>query len=155
MPLFFSCSFRFYLGLALGQQKDTSCKRRAETVKYLSEGVEFLLKKMTDDSDDPSINLNKWQQTSLSSNNLMRLDNVQWLQGCALLGSICENLPNLPCGVMPSQTYLHLSSMLACDLMARLVARGDTYHQVEWVLFESHFKPVSYTHLTLPTKLEV
>ncbi|XP_068729619.1 uncharacterized protein [Montipora capricornis] len=131
---------RFYLGLALCQQKDAISKRTEEAVKYLSEGVEYLLRQITSDSDEPSINPNKWQQTSLSSNNLIRLDNVQWLEGCALLGSICKNFPNVPCGVMSSQRYLHLSSMLATDVMSRLVARGDTYHEVEWILFKSHFQ---------------
>ena len=140
LSFIFSCSCRFYLGLALCQQKDAISKRTEEAVKYLSEGVEYLLRQITGDSDEPSINPNKWQQTSLSSNNLIRLNNVQWLEGCALLGSICKNFPNVPCGVMSSQRYLHLSSMLATDVMSRLVARGDTYHEVEWILFKSHFQ---------------
>lgn len=136
----FFCLYGFYLGLALCQQKDGPGKRKEEAIKYLSEGVEHLLNQMTADSDDPSIDPEKWQQTTLSSNNLMRPNNVQWLQGCALLGNACKNMPTVPSGVMSTDNALHLSSMLASKILSCLVARGDTYHQVEWVLFETHFQ---------------
>ena len=134
------CVCRFCLGLALCQQKDGPGKRKEEVVKYLSEGVEYLLNQMTADLDNTNVDPEKWQQTTLSSNNLMRPDNVQWLQGCVLLASTCKNMSKIPSGVMPTDDALHLSSMLASYVLSHLVARGDTYHQVEWALFESHFQ---------------
>ena len=140
VPLFFLACDRFYLGLALSQQKNGPDKRKEEAVKYLSEGIEHLLNQMSVDSDDPSKDPEKWpQQTTLSSNNLLRLDNVQWLQGCVLLGNLCKQLSTKPSDVMSTDDALHLCAMLASQVLTSLVARGDTYHQVEWVLFESHF----------------
>ena len=109
-------------------------------MKYLSEGIEHLLNQMNTESNEPIKDLEKWpQQTSLSSNNLLRCDNVQCLQGCILLGSLCKKMPTLSPGVMSADNALHLSAMLSSHILSHLVARGDTYHQVEWVLFESHF----------------
>lgn len=131
---------RFYLGLALCQQKNGPGKRTQEAVKYLSEGIECLLNQMSTESNDPSKNPEKWQQqTYLSSNNLLRCDNVQWLQGCALLGRLCKQMSTTMPGVMSADNALHLCAMLASHVLSHLVARGDTYHQVEWVLFETHF----------------
>lgn len=130
---------RFFLGLALCQQKGGAGKRKEEAVKYLSEGIEYLLNQMSADSNDPSKDPEQWQQTTLSSNDLLRPDSVQWLQGCGLLGSLCKQMPTTPSGVMSTDIALHTSALLASDVLSRLVARGDTYHQVEWVLFETHF----------------
>lgn len=126
--------------MALCQQKDGPGKRKEEAVKYLSEGVEHLLNQLTADLDNAKVDPEKWRQTTLSSNKLIRPDNVQWLHGCALLGSTCKNMSKVPCGVMSTDNALLLSSMLASYVLSHLVARGDTYHQVEWVLFESHFQ---------------
>ena len=137
---FFLVLGRFYLGLALCQQKDGPGKRTQEAVKYLSEGIEHLLNQMSTESNDPSKDPEKWpQQTALSSNNLLRLDNVQWLQGCALLGSLCKRMSTTSPGIMSSDNAFHLCAMLSCHVLSHLVARGDTYHQVQWVLFETHF----------------
>ena len=148
MPFFTGINFvlsplmlnRFYLGLALCQQKDGLGKRKDEAIKYLSEGIEHLLIQMTVDSDNPSIDPEKWQQSTLSSSNLMRPDNAQWLQGCVLVGNACKSMPTVSSGVMSTDNALHLSSMLASYVLSCLVARGDTYHQVAWVLFENHFQ---------------
>lgn len=126
--------------MALCQQKNGPGKRKEEAAKYLSEGIEHLLNQLSADSDNPSKDPEKWpQQTTLSSNNLLRLDNVQWLQGCALLGNLCKQMSTRPSGVMSTDDTLHMCAMLASQVLTCLVARGDTYHQVEWVLFESHF----------------
>ena len=131
---------RFYLGLALCQQKSGPGKRTQEAVKYLSEGTEHLLKQMSTESNEPIKDPEKRpRQTCLSSYNLLRCDNVQWLQGCALLASLCKKMPTTPPGVMSADSALHLSGMLSSHVLSHLVARGDTYHQVEWVLFETHF----------------
>lgn len=95
---------------------------------------------MTADSDKPGFDPEKWQQTTLSSNNLMRPDNVQVLQGCALLGSACKGMSTLPTGIMSAQDSLHLSVKFSSYVLSHLVARGDTYHQTEWVLYEAHFQ---------------
>ena len=138
-PSFFGLG-RFYLGLALCQQKSGAGKRTQEAVKYLSEGVEHLLNQMSAEPNELIKDPEKWpQQTFLSSNNLLRCDNVQWLQGCALLGSLCKKMPTTPLGVMSADNALLLSAMLSSHVLSHLVARGDTYHQVEWVLFETHF----------------
>ena len=109
-------------------------------MKYLSEGIEHVLNQMSTESNETIKDPEKWpQQTSLSSNNLLRCDNVQWLQGCALLSSLCKKMPSTPPGVMSADTALHLSAMLSSHVLSHLVARGNTYHQVEWVLFETHF----------------
>lgn len=126
--------------MALCHQKDGPGKRKEEAVKYLSEGVEYLLNQMTADLENTNTDPETWQQTTLSSNNLVRPDNVHWLQGCGLLGSTCKNMSKVLSGVMSTHNALHLSSMLASYVLSHLVARGDTYHQVEWVLFESHFQ---------------
>ena len=140
IPHMWFCVCRFYLGLALCQQKDGPGKRESEAIKYLSEGVQHLLIQMTADSDKPGFDPEKWQQTTLSSNNLMRPDNVQLLQGCALLGSACKGLSTLPTGIMSAQDSLHLSVKFSSYVLSHLVARGDTYHQTEWVLYEAHFQ---------------
>ena len=107
----------------------------------MTEGIEHLLNQMSAESNDPSKDPEKWpQKTTLSSNNLLRLDNVQWLQGCALLGSVCKQMTTTPSGVMSTDDALHLCTTLASHVLTHLVARGDTYHQVEWVLLECHFK---------------
>ena len=130
---------RFYLGLALCQQKDGPGKRKEEAIKYLSEGIEHLLNQMSTEANDPSKDPEKWQQTTLSSSNVLRPDNVQWLQGCAFLGNLCKQMKTPPSGVMSTDDALHTSAMLASHVLSRLVARGETYHQVEWVLYETHF----------------
>ena len=131
---------RFYLGLALCQQKSGAGKRTQEAVKYLSEGIEHLLNQMSSEPNEPNKDPEKWpQQKSLSSSKLLRCDNVQLLQGCALLGSLCKKIPTPPLGIMSADNALHLSAMLSSYVLSHLVARGDTYHQVEWVLFETHF----------------
>ena len=136
----FFCLCRFYLGLALCQQKDGPGKRKEEAIKYLSEGVEHLLTQMTAHSDNANIDAKKWQQTTLSSNNLMRLDNVQLLQGCSLLANTCKNTSKVLIGVMSTHDALNVAAMLASYALCHIVARGDTYYQVEWVLFEAHFQ---------------
>ena len=139
MSIFFRHG-RFYLGLALCQQKSGPGKRTQETVKYLSEGIERLLNQMTAEPNEPIKDPEKWpQQTRLSSNNLLRCDNVQWLQGCAHLGSLVKKMPTTPPGVMSADNALHQSALLSSHVLSHLVSRGDTYHQVEWVLFETHF----------------
>ena len=130
---------RFYLGLGLCQQKDGPGKRRVEAAKYLSEGLEYLLNQMSGEADDASKDPDKWQQSYLSSDNLLRLDNPLLLQGFICLGAICRKIPTLPLGVMPSNDAFLCAAVLASHLMSQLVSRGDTYHQVEWVLFEAHF----------------
>lgn len=130
---------RFYLGLALSQQKDGPGKRKDEAVKYLSEGIEHLLNQMTLDANDPGKENERWQQINLSSNNLARPDNIQWLQGCGLLSNVCKQMTKPPSGVMSRVNVLHAAAMLASHVLSHLVARGDTYHQAEWVLYETHF----------------
>lgn len=130
---------RFYLGLALSQQKDGPGKRKNEAVKYLSEGIEHLLNQMTLDANDPGKENERWQQINLSSNNLARPDNIQWLQGCGLFSNVCKQMTKPPSGVMSRVNVLHAAAMLASHVLSHLVARGDTYHQAEWVLYETHF----------------
>ena len=95
---------------------------------------------MTAESDKSGFDPEKWRQRTLSSNNLMRPDNVQLVQGCALLGSACKGMSPLPTGIMSAQDSLHLSVKLSSYVLSHLVARGDTYHQTEWVLYEAHFQ---------------
>ena len=134
---FQSLPSRFYLGLALCQQKGGPSSRQSEAMKYVSEGLEYLLNQLTSDADKASTEQEKKCQADLLTASLLHTNNIQCLHAFTVLGNLVRNIPSLPAGVMSATDAYHTTTLLSSRLLCQLVARGDTYHQAEWLLLEA------------------
>ena len=134
---FQSLPSRFYLGLALCQQKGGPSSRQSEAMKYVSEGLEYLLNQLTSDADKASTEPEKKCQADLLMASLLHTNNIQCLHAFTVLGNLVRNIPSLPAGVMSATDAYHTTTLLSSRLLCQLVARGDTYHQAEWLLLEA------------------
>ena len=133
-----SAWFRFYLGLALCEQKGGPGPRTVEAAKYVSEGLEHILQnKLTSDAENADQESGKKCRTDLLSGALLRFDNVHCLQACNRLGNLASKLSSLPAGVMSAVEAYRTTTLLSSRMLSQMVARGDTYHHAQWLLFEA------------------
>lgn len=49
-----------------------------------------------------------------------------------------RNVQSFHIGVMSAANTYHCAAIVCTRVLSSLVARGDTYHSVEWILFQAH-----------------
>ena len=125
--------YRFVLGLALCKQKGGAAKRKAEALGYLSEGLELLLNQIVKRRNQPKYNK---ERTELLSSSLLRPDSVLCMQGILTLADQLVGMQPPPQSIMSTFDVYHCGVYLATRVLSKLVARGDTYHQLEWLALE-------------------
>ena len=106
-------------------------------MKYVSEGLEYLLNQLTSDADKASTEPEKKCQADLLMASLLHTNNIQCLHAFTVLGNLVRKISSLPAGVMSATDAYHTTTLLSSRLLCQLVARGDTYHQAEWLLLEA------------------
>ncbi|XP_054758090.2 uncharacterized protein LOC129264268 isoform X1 [Lytechinus pictus] len=123
---------RFYLGLALVQQKNGPGARNKETTTYLHDGIQYLLELTTKQAET----VENSSSCDLHSEDLWRTSSGQLLKGCIELGKLLKKTPIS--GFLGAADVFHSAAILAGQNLCTLPSRGDTYQSMEWVLLDVH-----------------
>lgn len=49
-----------------------------------------------------------------------------------------KSISSQPIGIMSATSLYHCAALLSTRVLSSLVARGDTYHAIQWILFQAH-----------------
>ncbi|XP_030854513.1 uncharacterized protein LOC580673 [Strongylocentrotus purpuratus] len=123
---------RFYLGLALVQQKSGPGARTKEAMTYLNDGVQYLLELTSKQAETVEDSC----PCDLHSEDLWRSSSGQLLKGCIELGKLLKITPTS--GFLTAADVFHSAAILAGQNLCTLPSRGDTYQSMEWVLLDVH-----------------
>ncbi|XP_033123589.1 uncharacterized protein LOC117122192 [Anneissia japonica] len=124
---------RFYLGLAITQQKSGAGSRAKEAATYLHDGLEKFLELGLSKADS----VEHWKpEFDLHSEDLWRETSVQLFRGFLQLGSMQAKMPIEK--LMGADQIFHSCGILAAQNLCSLSARANTYQSMEWILLDCH-----------------